>query len=247
MTSKTAHLSPGFFYGVKALADTFNARGASVSGEDFLAVWLAESGIQSNIPNRAGFPYYGLNQMGVSEMRASGFQGSPEEWMSLTPEQQLPYVKRFYERNIKAFFGDDYTKLRGGAGQLYAINFLPAFSPRAEDPDSGLTQRGEKYYDSNVSLDVDRDGVITGRDLTAAVERAKAGRATYWNEVRARYYAESGAPPPTKTFPWTLALTLLGVGAIGTLFLARKRPDLLPHPVRTTAAGVLAAIPFLPP
>lgn len=217
---ETRHLSAGFFRAVEKMAAEFRARGANVTAEQFLAVWLYESGIHADIPNGSGAPYYGLNQMGVPQLRAAGFLGSPGEWMSLTAEQQIPFVARYYENAVRDS-GGDWSTLNG-IGGIYALNLAPAFAARAKDPDAPIVRkdspdkRERDVYGGNKGLDVDGDGAISGRDLKSAVGRAQRQAGTYWTEARARLYAEGGTPEPSKV-PGAVgaAVALLVTGALG--------------------------------
>ena len=202
----TAHLSPLFFRGVREMVEAFRARGATASGEDFLKVWNVESGINPAKPNALGAPYLGLNQMGPSERRAAGFDGSPEDWLALEAHEQLPYVRRFYEAK-------DVSALRDAAS-VYLVNFLPAYASHAGDPSFVLARRKDDapavdapesewaayraanrgdWYAWNRSFDAGRKGWISVGDLKPAAEAG--GRGAYWDEVRTRYYAESGDSP----------------------------------------------------
>lgn len=234
----TAHLSPGFFRGVERMAADFRALGADVTAEQFLAVWLYESGLRPDIPNRAGAPYYGLNQMGVPQMRAAGFAGSPVEWMALTAEQQLPFVRRYYENTVRGGLGGDWSKLVG-VPVLYALNLAPAYATRAADLDAPIarldspdaTERA--VYKGNAGpppnyragLDVDGDGAISGRDLKAAVGRGQRAAGSYWLEARRRLYELGGTeePPPSGGIAGKLVAGL-GVVALvaGAVALSRS-------------------------
>lgn len=181
--SQTAHLSTAFFHGVIDMANRFRAQGATATPQDFLAVWLAESGIRPDLPNGAGAPFYGLNQLGLPmHAKAVGWSGTPAEYLALSAANQLPYVERYY-RNVgrPSSYRD--------AGSLYLANFLPAFLDHAHDGDFILASRDDDrhgWYRDNASLDVDGDGAIRVNDLTPAIERAKRARSGYWAEVVAR-------------------------------------------------------------
>lgn len=190
----SAHLSDAFFAGVREMAARMRAGGATIRAEHLLAVWLAESGVK-NIRNGQGYPYGGLNQMGPNERRAAGWGGSFEEWLALDPAEQLPYVERFY-RNAT---GGRFDVLRDEAS-LYLVNFMPAHSAHAGEPEFVLARRSPEddgsaewrnahrgdVYAANRGLDTDGDGTIRVRELGAVVERAKRANAAYWAELTAR-------------------------------------------------------------
>jgi hypothetical protein len=188
----TPDLSAGFFRGVAAMAERMREKGAGIDGDDLLAVWNAESGVRAAIKNGAGAPYYGLNQMGIEQMRAAGFSGDAAAYMALGAEGQLPYVERYYTNAT----GGRLNLLQDSA-DLYVANFLPAFLPQASrDPAFVLTSQANDphgWYRWNTGLDVDKDGTITKADLKRAIGRAQ--QSDRWLEIRRRFHAESGAPP----------------------------------------------------
>jgi hypothetical protein len=186
----TKHLSSKFFRDVVAMAERFREKGADIKPENLLSVWLVESGLKPWVQNGSGAPYYGLNQIGTRELAAVGFVGTPADYLSLSADAQLPYVERYYARNVAAFAGGDWSKLNG-AGALYLMNFLPAFISHADEPEFVLARKSDDphgWYRYNAILDVDDD------DTTRAVGRAQVHAGDYWLEVRRRLYAEGGAP-----------------------------------------------------
>jgi hypothetical protein len=221
---RTGHLSPGFFAGVRAMAARMNARGASIEPADLLAVWLAESGIR-NVPNRQGYPFGGLNQMGPNERRSAGFVGTFADWLALTCEGQLPYVERYFVN------GRDVSKY-DGAPALYLVNFHPADLAHANEPDFVLVTRnpagpmptapesewapwrkahpGDQYA-ANLGLDTNRDGTIRVGELGAVLTAAQRGNAVYWSEVLARLGADEEAP--TSVVRSAVVLLMGGVAA----------------------------------
>ena len=223
------HLDAAFFRGVRAMVESLRARGATATGEDFLAVWMVESGINPARANALGAPYLGLNQMGPVERRLVGFTGGPEAWLSLSAADQLVYVARWYAAKPAAAMRD--------AGSVYLINFLPAFAGEAGNPGFVLARRkfdapavnateaewiayrkenAGDWYAWNRSLDRARKGWIEVADMKTAAEAGKHG--DYWEEVRERYYAESGdSPPSIATTGGGLVAFLLVVGAVGGL------------------------------
>ena len=190
-TSLTSDLSPAFFREVRAMAERMRAKGATIDGDDLLAVWNAESGIKASVPNAAGAAYYGLNQMGKTQLRAAGFNGTPAEYMALDAAEQLPFVERYYANAT----GGRLDMLKDSA-HLYVANFLPAYLPRVvADPSFVLAARDDDphgFYRWNASLDTDGDGTIVLADMKRAIGNAQ--RTDRWLEARRRYHAESGAP-----------------------------------------------------
>ncbi len=234
----TKHLSPAFFRDVVAMAGRFRARGANVKAENLLGVWLAESGLRSSIQNAAGAAYYGLNQMGTTELRNVGWTGTPGEWLALTPEEQRPFVERYYEINVRAFASGNWSKL-DGPGSLYLMNFLPAKIVHSDDPRHVLARRSDDapsvsapesewaayrkahprdFYAWNRGLDVDRKGFIEVADMTKAIARAQQNAGAYWIEVRRRLYSEGEGAGADEgggsTSGLVVAAALLGTGAL---------------------------------
>jgi hypothetical protein len=208
-TSKTQHLSPGFFAGVRAMADRFRAKGARIGARDLLLVWLAESGIR-NIPNRLGAPFGGLNQMGPDERRAAGFIGTFADWLAMSCEAQLPFVERYY---VNATGGNFSRYIDAQA--LYLANFAPAHMAHADDPDHILFRRDPNGpqpnapaaeweawrqahksdpYAWNLGLDVTKDGTIRVGELGAVLTAAERSSGAYFGEVLARLGAEEPVP-----------------------------------------------------
>ncbi len=242
-TSLTSHLSAGFFRGVVQMVNRMRTGGATITPADMLAVWLAESGIR-NIPNRQGYPYAGLNQMGPQERSNAGFHGSMADWIALSCEAQLPYVERYYV----AATGGNFRNMRDAAS-LYLVNFLPAFighagepdfvlaridpagpslsSPETEweawrnakNPDTGRFLHRGDWYAANRGFDARHDGTIRVRDMGIAVGRAQhdaKGKVTpYWTEVLARLDAEGGSPAPASGSSIAALGIIAGMLAIG--------------------------------
>lgn len=209
-TSLTPDLSSGFFRGVRAMAERMRAKGATIDGDDLLAVWNAESGIKASVPNAAGASYYGLNQMGTTQLRAAGFTGTPREYMALSAEEQLPFVERYYTNAT----GGRLDLLKDSA-HLYVANFLPAYLPRVvADPSFVLADRDNDphgFYRWNTSLDTDGDGTIVLADMKRAIGRAQS--APRWLEARRRYFAESGAPEVSASKVGVVVGLLVAMGA----------------------------------
>ena len=75
---------------------------------------------------------------------------------------QLDYVEKFYNMNLNTFGIDRSNGIT--AGDLYAINFLPAV---AKNEVLCTTSDSLSWaYNANSGLDLDGDGRITKTDLT---------------------------------------------------------------------------------
>jgi hypothetical protein len=231
--TESADLSDDFLRSVVSMAGSFRARGASVSAEDFLLVWLAESGIR-NIRNLAGEPYGGLNQMGPQERKNAGFTGTFDQWIALPLTEQLPFVARFYEGAAQGHF-DRFTD----AASLYLATFAPAFMAHADDPSFPLYRyrpiagmpairaseaewatynaTHSDAYAENRGLDVARKGFISVGDLRARLERT-AAKSARWASVSARVRELGGGTQPGGA-GLVVALLLVAATTVGAWWL----------------------------
>ncbi len=201
-TGLTSYLSDAFFKEVEKLAAYFRARGANVTGEDLLAVFLVESaGIHANVPNKLGC--LGLNQIcptldaahdpqRVSGLRAVDFQGSVAEYLALSEAEQLKYVRKFFDNKNLYKAISDY-------GTLYLVNFSPAFLAPPEhpiwlgrypkmyvDPARGGTGPLDRNYTANAGVDTGNKGYIELADMARFVKRGVLANAAKWAELRMR-------------------------------------------------------------
>lgn len=147
---------PEFLAKVKQIAQRVNC-----DYRDLLAVMNSESGINSTAVNKSSGAT-GLIQFMPSTARGMGTSTSALK--AMTPIQQLDYVERFLLKN-KAVAGFASSEHLSG-GQLYALVFLPARAKRQV-----LTQAGEKFYNANKGLDLDKDGKISIQDLDLQVRK----------------------------------------------------------------------------
>lgn len=199
-TSLTSRLSNLFFQRVNELAAYMRSRGATVTGEDILAVFVAESGVNPAIANSIGC--LGLNQIcptltpkhdpeRVSGLRKVGFQGSRTEYLALPAEQQLQYVKAFFD-NVNA-----YRAIRN-YGSLYLANFSPAFLGKPDgfvmyrDPKRGGTGPMDHAYTANAGVDTGNKGYIEVADMARFVKNTLLRRKAFWDELRMRLHQVSG-------------------------------------------------------
>ena len=193
--SRTRHLSPAFFAATEAMAEALRKKGAPIDAFDLLAVWNSESGVRRAAVGHGKYAtlYAGLNMMMRSPRPAVGRPGTIEEYAALDPADQVPYVLRFYEQNVRAFLGGDWSRLPN-ATALYMMNFTPAFIAHAAEPDYVIARKGDPktgwIYDANPVFDDDRKGTILVRDMGDQIEDAKRSDPGYWAELVARQKAE---------------------------------------------------------
>ncbi len=208
-TALTSYLSDAFFRRILDLSAYFRSKGANVQDEDLVAVLFVESGgLHADAVNpKSGC--VGLNQIcptnynllqdpaRVSGLRAVGWTGTREDYLKLTPEDQLTYVQRYFDNQGKYHQMTDY-------GMLYLVNFSPAFfAPpsaalwkgrypimyAASDPHQvkdGVTL--PNTYDLNASIDLNpKKGFIELADMAKFVARATQGvNKPKWDELRLR-------------------------------------------------------------
>lgn len=185
-TGLTSRLSNLFFQRVNELAAYMRSRGANLTGEDILAVLVPESGVNPARPN--SIRCLGLNQIcpklvpkldpeRTSGLRAVGFQGSQAEYLALPAEEQLQYVKRYFD-NVNR-----YPALRD-YGTLYLANFSPAFLGK---PDNFVMYpKSHSSYPLNAGVDFGAKGYIEVADMAKFVKKTLMGQLPFWNELRMR-------------------------------------------------------------
>jgi hypothetical protein len=78
---------------------------------------------------------------------------------SMSAAEQLPYVEAFY---------DYWAGKLKTPGQVYMSTFMPAHTFKPQD--YVIAVKGEKVYDWNSGLDIDKDGSLTVGDVTRRIE-----------------------------------------------------------------------------
>ena len=154
---KAPHLSEGFYNKVVAISKRIGCDPSSLMG-----VMNAESGLKASQGNKAGSGATGLIQFMPRTARSLGT--STPELKKMSAEQQLTYVEKYLQANKKAAGFKQGDKL--DLGTLYALVFLPKYAKQ-----NVLASRGSRAYNSNVGLDVNRDGQITKADLAKRVHK----------------------------------------------------------------------------
>lgn len=260
-------LSSAFFRGLWQKAQDWKSKGMPAGPEIFLNVWANESGIRSDT-SACNPPYNnaGLNGMGEQERGNVGFHDGFDAWVALTPEEQLPYVLRFFDQNIPATLGWSNVDR---AGTLYLLNFLPRYMGHRNEPGYVLAARdgpngdnhpsSQAWYKANSGLDFGGKGYIEVADMDRAM--ASAANSQAYKSAVARLYAEgptSGplpppagsplggtiAPPSTwKSTALKVSLGLVGAGAlyVGYKRLGGKTPRLPRSPLASRVGGLLAS------
>jgi hypothetical protein len=180
-TGLTSYLSDTFFRKVSELAAHMRSRGANVSGEDILAVLLAESDVNPSAKNKISF-CAGLNQICV--LSKVGWGGTLADYLALPAEQQIAFVQRYFDNvnNYPAFV--DY-------GSLYLANFSPAFfAPPSAKIWNGhfpiMYPRSHPSYPANSGVDFGDKGFIEVADMAKFVRAQVVRRTAKWAELRMR-------------------------------------------------------------
>jgi hypothetical protein len=141
-----------------------------VRPEWLLPVLQAESGLRPDIPNQAGEPFYGLNQISKGFLDNIGV--TPADYLAWPASRQLSTVVKPYIQNQINHYGP----LRSGT-RLYQANFLPATLLTARHLTDVVTEAPSPYYTHNAGLDPKGKGNITLQDLANFISRAASTQA----------------------------------------------------------------------
>lgn len=140
---------PEFAKEVYRLSKKYN-----INPSHLLGLIASESGFDPKANNGT---HVGLIQFSKDSAKLVG--SSQAEILEMNRAQQMKLVEKYF----------DYWGLPKGAGpgQLYMSVFLPSYTNKASD--YVVAKKGEAWYDDNVGLDVNQDGVITPSDLDGRV------------------------------------------------------------------------------
>lgn len=140
---------PEFAKEVYRLSKKYN-----INPSHLLGLIASESGFDPKADNGT---HVGLIQFSKESAKLVG--SSQAEILNMNRAQQMKLVEKYF----------DYWGLPKGAGpgQLYMSVFLPSYTNKASD--YVVAKKGEAWYDDNVGLDVNQDGVITSSDLDGRV------------------------------------------------------------------------------
>lgn len=166
-----SYLADSFFTELKAISAKLGC-----APEDLLGVMESESSVMPSAQNPRG-KAIGLIQFMPDTLMGLGWTQGPDVFRSLTADEQLPFVERFYRPHI--------GKLTS-PGRLYQATFLPATLPGTDESSVIAAPGGPNpgAYRDNILLDTNRDGAITVSDLTARVDAVRQG--LRWTALTAR-------------------------------------------------------------
>jgi hypothetical protein len=166
-----SYLSDDFFTELKAISARLRC-----APEDLLGVMESESSVMPSAQNPRG-KATGLIQFMPATLTGLGWTQGPDAFRSLTADDQLPFVERFYRPHIGQLTSP---------GRLYQATFLPA-TLMGTDETSVIAAPGgpnANAYRDNTLLDTNRDGAITVSDLTARIDAVRQG--PRWAALTAR-------------------------------------------------------------
>jgi|SRR5579864_544283 len=147
-----------------------------------------ESGFDPSIPNRAGEPFYGINQ--ASADLISAYAGTdPQTYLTWPASAQLRTVVRGY---VKALV-NQYGKIRS-ATRFYQANFYPASLETARGLNDVIVAAPSAAYNANAGLDKDKKGSITVADLARVMTTAASSHAVQ-SAIAATYAAKGRYSP----------------------------------------------------
>lgn len=173
-TSLTAYLSDTFFVALNDMVSRFREKGATVTGDDMLMMFLAESGCRADIANSIGCA--GLNQ--ICNLRGVGFTEGVQAYIALPADKQLVFVERYFN-NVNR-----YPQMRD-VGSLYLANFSPAFLGK---PDDFIMYRKDvdKAYALNRGVDFGNKGFIEVADMPKFMRSSAVRNQSKFDELRGR-------------------------------------------------------------
>ena len=165
-----------FFAGLRRLGESL-----SCEPLDLLAVMASQSGVRADAQHRISRAT-GLIQLMPTTLRGLGWVDGPDGFRRLSAVGQLPYVQRYFQPFVPHGLGSP--------GRLYQALFLPGTLARGSTPETVVCGSDGPFadaYAANTDLDQSGHGRITVANLTARVDRARAGER--WESLAARLLA----------------------------------------------------------
>jgi len=157
--------------------------------EHILPTLYFESGFDPSLPNRGGFPYYGINQ--ASEDLISAYAGTdPQTYLTWPASAQLRTVVRGYVKALVSQYGKIHSATR-----FEQANYLPKSLETAHALNDVIASAPSPYYSANAaSFDKDKKGYITVADLARVMTTAASSHAVQ-SAIAATYAAKGRYSP----------------------------------------------------
>lgn len=184
-----------------------------------------ESGLNPSLPNAAGYPYYGINQISGNYLAARSID--PQDYLTWTASQQLnTIVKPYMEGQVESF-----GPLDSGI-RVYQANFYPASLRYAPGLDDVIVAAPHAAYEANRYLDTSGKGSITPRDLGVRLSQQVA-KSFVQRAIADTYALRPGETPTDPVFGASLlggaslktvgiAAAILGVAGAAAWWISRK-------------------------
>lgn len=174
-TLSANYLNKDFLAKVKQVAKNINC-----DYQDLLAVMNSESGLQPNKWNgsKSAVGLIQFTDIALADLkRVYGINLTKEQVSKMSAIEQLDLAEKFYKITTQKFGGKKLS-----AADLYASTYLPG---RAVN--EVLCRKGERnsdgslksYYESNIGLDINDDGMITKEDLNKRLAKKRVNLDTF--------------------------------------------------------------------
>ena len=190
--------------------DLYDMTGGDVRPEYLWPVLWAESNLDPTLPNQAGAPYYGINQIAGSYLDALGIDRA--DYLTWAASAQLSRVVVPFLAGVVHDVGGV-----GSGTRLYQANFYPKSVKTARTLGSVIVWRGSAAYRDNAGLDrPPAKGAIVVGDLARSIARG-ARAPSVQAAIAASYAARPSEAPPedpvygTDFAPLTTAAAIAGI------------------------------------
>lgn len=216
-----ANLGSNFYTELVQLASETGMR-----PEDIIAVMVSESGLSPSAHNPNGGAT-GLMQFMPATLKGMGWQGSSGEFGQLSGEEQLPFIKKLIENNMR-LNGGPFTS----AAQYYVAVFWPVGlklpGVKQGNPSTAIVEENpetvgnfsKKYYDVGIRIPASQEraayeanplfhgdvpGAITYGDMMRQVEKNKMN--PLYSKALMAMNQETGYAPNTRQAPAAMVAT----------------------------------------
>jgi hypothetical protein len=148
-----------------------------------------------------------LIQFMPSTLKGMGYKGDWTTFKTLSAEQQVPYVEKYFAPYAK--HGLD------SAGRVYQAVFLPAsleYAHKGTDIVASTHGPHAEAYNANKGFDTAKKGSITVDDLTNATLRAKKALGQRWLDIEKAVRAAGLGWSPAKKVAISGGIAAAAVG-----------------------------------